>query len=89
MSAAAAPAPGRGANPIAVLVRVMVITVAFGILGGGLGALMGILGVTIINLAGQQTDMGIVLFVGAVPGFVIGAAVGLTVIVSSERRAAR
>jgi hypothetical protein len=89
VSTAATPAPRDRSNPIAVLVRIIVITVAFGILGGGLGALMGILGISIINLAGEHTDMGLAIFVGALPGLVIGAIVGFVVVIAWERRAAR
>ena len=85
MSTAAAPARKRF-NPLAFVVRVVVITIAFGVLGGGIGVLMGIVGISIINLAGQQTDMGMALFVGALPGVAIGACVGFVVILGSERK---
>ncbi len=85
MSSAAV--PRRRTNPVVVLIRVIVVTVAFGILGGGVGALMGIIGVAIINAAGVPTDMSMALFTGAVPGGLIGAVIGFVVIVRSERRA--
>ncbi len=82
-----APAPSRRRpNPIAVLVRVVVVTVAFGVLGLGVGGLLGIIAITVINMAGQPTDMYLALFFGALPGAVIAAAVGLVMIVRSERK---
>ena len=48
MSSAAAPFRRRP-SPILVLIRVLVVTAAFGILGLGFGGLMGIIGVSIIN----------------------------------------
>jgi glucose-6-phosphate-specific signal transduction histidine kinase len=89
VTGAAQPVRKRRVNPIAVLVRVVVITIAFGVLGGGLGVLMGIIGISVINLAGEHTDMGMALFVGALPGLVIGAAVGMIIVISSERKALR
>ena len=86
MNSAAVPTRKRS-NPIAVLVRVVVVTVAFGVLGLGFGGLLGILAISVINLAGEPTDMSMALFAGAMPGAVIGALVGLVVIVRSERRA--
>lgn len=68
------------------LVRVIVVTVAFGVLGMGVGGLMGIIGISIMNAAGIATDMDLAIFVGALPGAVIAAVVGLVVIVRSERQ---
>ena len=86
MNSAAVPARKR-ANPIAILIRVVVVTVAFGVLGLAFGGLLGIIAISVINLAGAPTDMSMALFAGAMPGAVIGALVGLVVIVRSERRA--
>ncbi len=86
MNSAATPAP-RGTNPVLVLVRLIVVTIAFGVLGMGVGGLMGIVVVSIINATGLAMDMYMALFGGAVPGALIGAAVGLVVIVRSERKA--
>lgn len=89
MSTAAAPVPRRRSNPVVALIRFLIITVAFAILGGGLGTLMGIVGLSIINVAGEHTNMGLALFFGALPGLVIGALAGMVVIIIFERRAAR
>ena len=86
MNSAALPARRRP-NPVLVLVRVAIVTVAFGVLGLGVGGLIGIIGIAIINAAGVATDMSLVLFVGAMPGAVIGLAFGLLMIVRSERQA--
>jgi hypothetical protein len=86
VNSAAVPARKR-ANPIAILMRVAAVTVAFGVLGLGLGGLLGIIAISVINLVGEPTDMYMALFAGAMPGAVIGALVGLVVIVRSERRA--
>ena len=86
MNSAAVPARRRP-NPVLVLVRVIVVTVAFAVLGLGVGGLMGIIGVSIMNAAGAPTDMEMAIFVGAMPGAVIAAAIGLVVIVRSERKA--
>lgn len=77
----------RHPNPVLVLVRVIVVTVAFGVLGLGIGGLIGIIGVSIMKVAGVATDMDLAIFVGALPGAVIGAAVGFVVIVRSEKQA--
>ena len=86
VNSAAVPARKR-ANPIAILIRVVVVTFAFGVLGFAFGGLLGIIAISVINLAGAPTDMSMALFAGAMPGAVIGALVGLVVIVRSERRA--
>ena len=88
MSTAASPVPRRP-NPILILVRVMVVTVAFAVLGGGVGALMGIIGVAVTNAAGVPTDMQMAICAGAMPGAAISAVVGLVVIIVSERKHAR
>ena len=88
VNSAAVPARKR-ANPIAILIRVVVVTFAFGVLGFAFGGLLGIIAISVINLAGAPTDMSMALFAGAMPGAVIGALVGLVVIVRSERRAMR
>ena len=88
MNSAAVPARKRP-NPIAVLLRVVIVTVAFGVLGLAFGGLLGIIAISVINLAGEPTDMSMALFTGAMPGAVIGALVGLVVIVRSESRAMR
>ena len=88
MNSAAMPAP-RCPNPVLVLVRVAVVTVAFGVLGMGVGGLMGIIGVSIISAAGVPTDMYMALFAGAIPGAVVGLALGLVAIIRSERKAMR
>ena len=86
MNSAAVPARKR-TNPIAILIRVVVVTVAFGVLGFAFGGLLGIIAISVINLAGAPTDMSMALFAGAMPGAVIGVLVGLVVIVRSEHRA--
>jgi hypothetical protein len=88
VNSAAVPARKR-ANPIAILIRVVVVTFAFGVLGFAFGGLLGIIAISVINLAGAPTDMSMALFAGAMPGAVIGVLVGLVVIVRSERRAMR
>ena len=95
MSSAAAPLPRRP-NPVLVLIRVLVVTVAFGILGLGFGGLMGIIGVSIINAVGVTinavgvtTDMDMALFAGGLPGAVIGLLAGFVVMVRSERQQLR
>lgn len=87
VNSAAVPARKRR-NPIAIVIRVAVVTVAFGVLGLAFGGLLGIIAISVINLAGEPTNMSMVLFTGAMPGAVIGALVGLVVIVRSETRAA-
>ena len=82
------PAPRRP-NPVLVVVRVIVVTVAFAILGLGVGGLMGIVGVSIINAAGVPTDMYMALFAGAIPAAVIALLIGFALIVRSERQALR
>ena len=77
----------RRPNPVLVVVRVIVVTVAFAVLGLGVGGLMGIIGVSIINAAGVPTDMYMALFAGAIPGGLIAGAIGFVVIVRSEKRA--
>ena len=79
----------RRSNPFAILVRVVVLTAAFGVLGLAVGGLMGILAVSIMNLAGQHIDMDMALFAGGMPGAVIGLVGGLVVIVNSERKQLR
>jgi len=86
VNSAAVPARKR-ANPIAILIRVVVVTFAFGVLGFAFGGLLGIIAISVINLAGAPTDMSMALFAGAMPGAVIGVLVGLVVIVKSEHRA--
>lgn len=71
------------------LIRVVVITLAFAILGLGLGGFFGIVALSIINLSGEPMNMFLALFAGGVPGAVIGAAVGLVLILRSERQALR
>ena len=88
LNTAAAPARKRP-NPVLILVRVIVVTIAFGVLGMGVGGLLGIISISVINLAGELTDMSMALFAGALPGAVIGALVGLVVIIRSERSAMR
>jgi hypothetical protein len=55
----------------------------------GVGGLMGIIGVSIISAAGVPTDMYMALFAGAIPGAVVGLALGLVAIIRSERKAMR
>ena len=88
MNSASSPVRKRS-NAFAIVARVVVMTAAFGVLGLGLGGLMGILAVSIMNLAGQQIDMEMALFAGGVPGAAIGVLVGLVIIVRSERRTLR
>ena len=70
----------KRSNPFAILVRVLVMTAAFGVLGLSIGGLMGILAISIMNLAGQHIDMNMALFAGGMPGAVIGLVLGLAVI---------
>ena len=77
----------RRANPLVILLRIVIVTLAFGILGLGLGGLFGIISIAIINLAGQTTDMSMALFAGGAPGAVIGLLTGLVLMVRSERHA--
>ena len=79
----------RPPNPIAVLIRIIVITLAFAILGLGVGGLFGIISVSLINLSGQSTNMYMALFAGGLPGAAVGALVGLIVIVRLEWKAMR
>jgi glucose-6-phosphate-specific signal transduction histidine kinase len=88
MSSAALPI-GRRPNPVLVVIRVIVVAIAFGVLGGGVGGLMGIVGVSIINLAGIATDMYMALFAGVIPGALIGLTAGLGLIIRSERQHVR
>lgn len=88
MNAEAAPARRRP-NPVAVLIRIVVVTIAFGVLGLGVGGLLGIISISIISLVGEHTDMSMALFAGALPGAVIGALVGLALIVRSEINTSR
>lgn len=76
-------------NPVGILIRIVIITGAFAILGLGLGGFFGIVAVSIIRMAGQSVDMYLALFAGGLPGAVIGAAVGLVLILRSERDAFR
>jgi hypothetical protein len=84
----ASPARKRS-NPLAILVRVVVMTAAFGVLGLGLGGLMGIVAVSVMNLTGLHVDMDMALFAGGMPGAVIGLVGGLVVMVHSERKQLR
>ena len=77
----------RRANPLVILLRIVIVTLAFGILGLGLGGLFGIISIAIINLAGQTTDMSMALFAGGAPGAVIGLLTGVVLMVRSERQA--
>ena len=88
MSAAAQPVP-RPPNPIAMLIRIVVITIAFAILGLGVGGLFGIVALSIINLTGEPMNMTLALFAGGLPAAAVGAVVGLILILRSERRALR
>ena len=88
MNSASSPVRKRS-NPFAIVARVVVMSAAFGVLGLGLGGLMGILAVSIMNLAGQQIDMEMALFAGGVPGAAIGLVGGLVVMVNSERKQLR
>ena len=54
MSSAAAPAPRRP-NPVAVLIRVVVVTLAFGVLGLGIGGLLGIIAKSTTRLPSAST----------------------------------
>ncbi len=85
MNSAATPVRRRP-NPAVVLIRVIVVTVAFGVLGGGVGGVMGIIGVAIINAAGVPTNMYMAIIAGVIPGALIAGVVGLVVIVRSERK---
>lgn len=88
MSAAAQPVP-RGPNPIAILLRVVIITFAFAILGLGMGGFFGIVALSVINLTGEPVNMYMALFAGGLPGALIGGVVGLVLIIRSERKALR
>jgi len=79
----------RRANPLVIVLRIVVVTLAFGVLGLGLGGLFGIISIAIINLAGQTTDMSMALFAGGAPGAVIGALTGLVLMIRSEWQANR
>lgn len=88
MNTAAAPARQRP-NPMLVVIRVVVATIAFAVLGLGFGGLLGVIAVSVINLAGEPTDMFMALFAGGLPGAVIGGLVGLVTIIRSEAHAVR
>ena len=88
MSSAAAPLPRRP-NPVLVVIRVMVVTLAFGVLGLGFGGLMGIIVVSILNAIGMPTNMDMAVFAGGIPAAAIGLVAGFAVIVRSERQALR
>ena len=79
----------RRVNPLVIVLRVVVVTLAFGVLGLGLGGLFGIISIAIINLAGQTTDMSMALFAGGAPGAVIGVLTGLVLMIRSEWQANR
>jgi hypothetical protein len=79
----------KRSNPFAILVRIIVLTIASGILGLGVGGFMGIVAVSIMNVAGQHIDMDMALFAGGMPGAVIGLVGGLVVMVNSERKQLR
>jgi hypothetical protein len=68
---------------------VVVVTLAFGVLGLGIGGLLGIIAISVINMAGEVTDMSFALFAGGVPGAAIGLLVGFAIIVRSEQAAFR
>jgi hypothetical protein len=69
--------------------RVALVTVLFTILGFAVGALIGILGVSILRMAAIPVDMQNALWFGAVPGGVLGGIAGLVIIWISEKRAGR
>jgi hypothetical protein len=77
----------RKPSLVLALVRIVVFTAAFAVLGFALGGLMGIVAIAVINLAGERTDMVMALFAGALPGAGIGLAVGFIVMVRSEMKA--
>lgn len=79
----------RAPNPVGILLRIVIITGAFAILGLGLGGFFGIVALSIIKLFGEAADMYLALFAGGLPGAVIGAVVGLVLILRSERDAFR
>jgi hypothetical protein len=89
MSTAPQLAPSHAPNPVGIVLRIAIITGAFAILGLGLGGFFGIVGLSIIKLTGEAVDMYMALFVGGLPGAVIGAAVGFVLILRSEREAFR
>ena len=82
--------PGRRPTNLAlVLIRIVVVTFAFGVLGMALGGLLGIVAISVINLAGEHTDMSFALFFGVMPGAAIGAVFGAAMMIKSEIWAAR
>ena len=88
MSTAPQLAP-RTPNPFAVLVRIVFITLAFGILGLALGGFFGILAIVILNYTGHQINMYMALFWGGLPAGVLGLFVGVVLVVRSEWKALR
>jgi hypothetical protein len=85
-SASAHVSPG---SAIGVAFRVVFVAVLFTILGFALGALIGILSVSILRLAAIPVNMQNALWFGALPGGVLGGIAGLVIITISERRTSR
>jgi hypothetical protein len=72
-----------------IVFRVALVTVLFTILGFAVGALIGILGVSILRMAAIPVNMQNALWFGAIPGGVLGCIAGLVIISISETRAQR
>ena len=71
---------------VALVARVVVVTVLFTILGFAVGGLIGVVSITIMRAAHLPINVQQALWFGAVPGAVLGAIAGVMVIAISERR---
>lgn len=88
MSTAPTLQPRRRPSRFLMAVRVVVLTVAFTLLGFAFGGLLGIVCVAILRAMGNNLDMYMAIG-GAVPGAGIGAVVGFVIALVSERRHAQ
>lgn len=70
-----------------VIVRVVVVTILFTMLGFALGGLIGVASISIMQAAHLPISLQDALWFGAIPGAVLGFVAGLVVITISERRA--
>ena len=73
-------------NAIGVAFRVVLVTALFTMLGFALGALIGILSVSIMRIAALPVNLQNALWFGAIPGGVLGCLAGFVIITISESR---
>ncbi len=76
----------RRPSTAALVVRVVVVTFAFGVLGFALGGLLGIIVLGTMQATGVPENMHAAFSGFAVPGGIVGALAGLAAMLYSEKR---